>query len=83
MSHSPAHQRKNKQTNKKTQHKSYRIQAYTNHGNNLRGKKEFNLEAWEMETSNTVRFKKKKKKEKAEKYYTNEGTNYKHRHPSK
>ena len=47
---------------------------YTNHWTNLRRaetkrKKEFNLEAWEKETSNTVI------NEKAEKYYTNEETN--------
>ena len=52
--------------------------AYTNHWTNLRRgetkrKKEFNLEAWEKETSNTISL--KKKNEKAEKYYTNEGTN--------
>ena len=61
--------------------------AYTNHRANLRRaetkrKNEFNLlqgknstflEAWEKETSNTISF--LKNKEKAEKYYTNEGTN--------
>ena len=31
----------------------------------------------------SLKKKKERKKEKAEKYYTNEGTNYKHRHPSK
>ena len=41
-------------------------EAYTNHCTNLRRaetkrKKEFNLEAWEKETSNTVSSKKKKK----------------------
>jgi len=36
-------------------------------------KKEFNLEAWEKETSNIVI--KKKNNEKADKYYTNEGKN--------
>ena len=36
-------------------------------------KKEFNLEAWEKETSNTIRL--KKDNERTEKYYTNEGTN--------
>ena len=41
-------------------------EAYTNHWNNLRRvedkrKKEFNLEAWEKETSNTVSLKKKKR----------------------
>ena len=64
----------NKQT--KTQHKSHK--AYTNHWTNLsraetKRKKEFNLEAWEKETSNTISL--KKNNEKAEKYYTNEGTN--------
>ena len=43
-------------------------------------KKEFNLEAWEKDTSNTVSL---KKKEKTEKYYTNEGTNQKHKCPNK
>ena len=34
------------------------------------------LEAWEKETSNTITLKKKKKgKEKSEKYYINKGTN--------
>jgi len=58
---SPANQRKNKQTNKqtKTQHKSHPIQAYTNHWTNFKRaetkkKKEFNLEAWEREASNTI-----------------------------
>ena len=51
--------------------------AYTNYWTNLRRaetkrKKEFNLEAWEKETSNTMSL---KKNEKAEKYYTNGGTN--------
>ena len=35
-------------------------------------KKESNLEAWEKETSSTIKVKKKKT---AEKCYTNEGTN--------
>ena len=67
------------QTNKptKSQHKSHIIQVYTNHWTNLRRaetkrKKEFNLEAWEKETSNTISL---KNNEKAEKYCTNEGTN--------
>ena len=61
--------------------------AHTNHWTNLRRaetkrKKEFNLlqgknsiflEAWEKETSNIISL--KKYNEKAEKYYTNEGTN--------
>jgi len=47
----------NKQT--KTQHKLTLYEACTNHWTNLRraetkGKKEFNLEAWEKETSNTI-----------------------------
>ena len=46
-------------------------------------KKEFNLEAWEKETSNTVRWEKKIGREKADKNYTYEGTNYKHRGPNK
>jgi len=48
-------------TNKqiKTQHKSHLYKAYTNHWSKLRRaetkrKKEFNLEAWEKETSNTI-----------------------------
>ena len=36
-------------------------------------KKEFNLEGWEKETSNTML--KNSKNEKAEKYHINEGTN--------
>ena len=53
-------------------------EAYTNHWANLRRaetkrKKEFNLEAWEKETSSKISL--KKNNEKAEKYYTNEGTN--------
>ena len=53
-------------------------EAYTNHWTNLRRtetkrKKEFNLEAWKKETSNTISF--LKNNEKAEKYYTNEGIN--------
>ena len=55
----------NKQT--KTQHKSHSI-AYTNHWTNLRRtetkrKKEFSLEAWEKETSNTINLKKEKKRQ--------------------
>ena len=55
-----AHQRKNKQklSTNLTQRK-----AYTNHWTKLRKaetkrKKEFNLEAWEKETSNTINLKK-------------------------
>ena len=52
--------------------------TYTNHWTNLRRaetkrKKEFNLEAREKETSNTVSL--KTNSDKAEKYCTNEGTN--------
>ena len=54
-------------------------EVFTNHWTNLRQaetkrKKEVNLEAWQKETSNTITFF-KKNKEKAEKYYINEGTN--------
>ena len=52
--------------------------AYTNHWTKFRRtetkrKKEFNLEAWEKGTSNTIRF--FKNNEKAEKYCKIEGTN--------
>ena len=53
-------------------------------GPNLEGQKpkeRINLEAWEKETSNTLA--KKNSNVKAEKYYTNEGTNQKHRSPNK
>ena len=65
-----------KQTNKKLSINLTLYEAYRNHWTNLRRaetkrKKEFNLEAWEKETPNTIR---KKSNEKAEKYYTNEGT---------
>ena len=68
------HQRKNKQQKLSTNLTLHK--AYTNCWTNLRRaetkrKKEFNLEAWEKETSNTISLKKKK----VEKYYTNEGTN--------
>ena len=54
-----AHQRKNKQTKTKFSTNLTLYEAYTNHWTNLRReetkrKKEFNLEAWEKETSNTV-----------------------------
>jgi len=70
-----AHQRKNKQ---KLSTNPTLYKAYTNHWTNLRRaeskkKKEFNLEAWEKETSNKI--KNNNNNEKAEKYYTNEGTN--------
>ena len=52
-----AHQRKNKQKNLSTNLVLYK--AYTNHWTNLRRaetkrKKEFNIEAWEKETANTI-----------------------------
>ena len=53
-------------------------------GPNLEGQKpkeRINLEAWEKETSNTLA--KKNSNVKAEKYYTNEGTNQKRRSPNK
>ena len=51
-----AHERKNKQ---KLSTNNTLIEAYTNHWTKLRRaenkrKKEFNLEAWEKETSNTI-----------------------------
>ena len=62
-----------KQTNKN----SAQISPYKKLTTNLRRaetkrKKEFNPKAWENETSNTITL---KNNEKAEKYYTNEGTN--------
>ena len=74
------HQRKKKQTSKQQQQqKSVQISPYTNltqtTGPTLGGKKpkkkDFSLEAWEKETSNTISW----KKENADKYYMNEGTN--------
>ena len=60
ISLSPVHQKKNK-TRLSTDLTLY--EAYTNHWTNLRRaktkrKKEFNLEAWEKETSNTISLKK-------------------------
>ena len=57
-----AHQRKNEQTNKTTKKLSINLilqEAYTNYWTKLRRtetkrKKEFNLEAWEKETANTI-----------------------------
>ena len=82
------HQRK-KQTNKhKTQHKSHPIRSLHKsldqpYRAETKRKKEFNLEAWEKETSIMIikiiiiiMMKKEKK------YYTNEGTNQKHRSPN-
>ena len=50
---------KNKETNKKLNTNLILYEAYTDHWTNLRReetkrKKEFNLEAWEKETSNTI-----------------------------
>ena len=67
-----------KQTNKQT---SAQISPYTSLHKPLdqtcegqtKRKKEFNPEAWEKETSNTVS--NNNNSEKAEKYYTKEGTN--------
>ena len=79
QSHSALPIRKNKQTNKKLSTNLTLYEAYTNHWINLRRagtkrKKEFDLETREKETSSTIS-KKKRKKENAEKYCTNEGTN--------
>ena len=43
-------------------------------GQKPKGRKEFNLEGWEKETSNTISKNNNNNKEKTEKYYTNEGT---------
>ena len=56
------HQRKNKQTNKILSTNLTLYKAYTNHWTNLRRaktkrKREFNLEAWEKETSKTISLK--------------------------
>ena len=72
-----------KQTNKQKLSTNLTLhKAYTNHWTNFRReetkrKREFNPEAWVKETSNTISL--KENNEKAEKYYTNEGTNWKHR----
>ena len=55
-----------KQTNKKLSKNLTLFKTYTNHSTNLRGaetkrKKEFNLEDWEKDTSNTISFKKERK----------------------
>ena len=78
MSLSLDHQRKSKQTNKNQKLSSNPTleESYTKYWTNLRRtetkrKKEFNIEAWEQEISNRISL---KKNEKAEKYYTNEGT---------
>ena len=55
-----AHQRKNKTTTTTKLSTNFTLyKVYTNHWTNIRRaetkrKKEFNLEAWEKETSNTV-----------------------------
>ena len=81
-----------KQTNKQKLSTNLTLyKAHTSHWANLRraetkrkkefnllqGKKSTSLEAWEKETSNTITL--KNNNEKAKKYYTNEGTNWKHR----
>ena len=68
---SPADQRKNRQTN--TAHISPYMKL-TQPYEERNQKEEFNHEAWEKETSNKI-LKNKNNNEKAEKYYTNEGTN--------
>ena len=77
---------KNKQT--KTLHKSHPIRSLHKsldqpYRAETKRKKEFNLEAWEKETSNTITKIIIIIMEKAEKYYTNKGTNQKHRSPNK
>ena len=79
----PIRGKTNKQT--KTQHKPNPIRSLHKpldqpQRAETKRKKEFNLEAWEKETSNTIFL---KDNEKAEKYYINEGTNQKHRNPNK
>ena len=74
----PSEEKQTTTTTKKKLSKDLTLyKTYINYWTKLRRaetkrKKEFNLEAWEKETSNTVSL---KKNEKAEKYYTNEGTN--------
>ena len=77
---------KEKQPHKKTQHKSHHIGSLHKPRDQPRRaetkrKKEFNLEAWGKETSNIIHL--EESNENAEKYYTNEGTNQKHRSPNK
>ena len=71
-----------KQTSKQKLSTNFTLyNVYPNHWTKLRRaetkrKKEFSFEDWEKETSNKIiKKKKERKKEKAEKYYTNEGTN--------
>ena len=66
--HCPSEKKKNKLTNKKLSTNLTLYEAYTNHCTNLRReetkrKTEFNLEAWEKETPNTINLKKKKKRQ--------------------
>ena len=73
----PSDKKQTKQTKKLSTNLTL-CEAYTNHWTKLSGaetkrKKEFNPEAWEKETSNTVS--NNNNSEKAEKYYTKEGTN--------
>ena len=77
----PIRGNRKKQTNKKLSTNLTIYKAYTNHWTNLRRaetkrEKEFKLEAWEKGTSNTIVYIYIYiYNEKAEKYYTNEGTN--------
>ena len=70
-----AHQRKSKQIKKSHTIRSLQKPLDQPEKAEPKMKKKFNLEAWEKEASNTISLKKKKKKGKAEKYYTNERTN--------
>ena len=76
------HQRKKKQTNKQTksQYKSHPIEAYTNQWTNLRraegsNQKEERIQPSSLRKGDLKHNKLNKNNEKAEKYYTNEGTN--------
>ena len=71
--------RQEKQQQQKVSTNFTLYEASTNYWTKLRRaeterKKKFHLEAWEKETSNTISLK-NNNNEKAEKYYTNEGTN--------
>ena len=81
----PSEEKANKQT--KTQHKSHPIRSLHKPLDQpwraeTKSKKEFNLEAWEKETSNMIIKIIIIIMEKADKYYTNKGTNQKHRSPN-
>ena len=71
---------------KKLQDNLTLYKAYTNHSTKLRRaetkrKKEFNVETWERDLKHNKFKKKKNNNKKAEKYYTSERTNEKHRSP--